>query len=285
MASVTRGNFLVWLRTVLQNNLCPRGYKRYIISNGSPFFSKKDICALMIVDLHDEPMPGFNRNRNLFDLKNPYTVTTLNQYKNPHHLVTVKSMCGGLLIHEESRLEYYMGDGCGVFCKAKEKWYIDVSDEQTVSFFDHFGAFTKANKKTKGYIMDYINPKFVKGTGIIENDKSSSFLLKVMPENRCPKVCKLLYDICYCNTLILHVKKPKNSKLTLKEICRKFGTVLRYNNNKNFCKMETMRRWFLNERLLFRQNVKVTNTKPNNGQKYIAYRNHYLIFKHSKKKN
>jgi hypothetical protein len=175
-----------------------------------------------------------------------------------------------------------MGKGGGVFCRAKEKWYIDVSEEQTVSFFDRFGAFTKANEKTKEYIMDYINSKFVKGTGIIESDNSRSFLLKVMlPENCYPEVCKLLYNICYCSTLILHVKKSEDSTLTLKQICRNFGTVQRYEENS--CVMETIRRKFLNERLLFRQNVKVTTTKPNNGQKYIAYRDHYLIYKCSKK--
>jgi hypothetical protein len=236
----------------------------------------------MTVDLYDEPMPQFNPNRSLLYWKNPYTVTLSEyRYENPRDPVTVMSMCGGLLIDEDSRLEYSMMERNGVVCRAKEKWYIDVSEEQTVNFFDHFGAFTKANEKTKEYIMDYINPKFVKGTGIIESDNSRSFLLKVMPpEKRCPKVCKELYDICYCSTLILHVKKPKNNTLTLKQICRNFGSVQKYEENS--CVMETIGRTFLNERLLFRQNVKVTTTEPNNGQEYIAHGDHYLIYKCSK---
>jgi hypothetical protein len=116
------------------------------------------------------------------------------------------------------------------YCDEKEKWYIDVEKDEAANFFDNFGHFS-GKEGINGYIMDYVNPVYIRGTKIEDENQSNSFLLKIIKPDvgnwRCPETCKMLFGHCSCNTATLKGYATAKGVFNRK-FCEVFGEVEKY---------------------------------------------------------
>jgi hypothetical protein len=192
---------------------------------------------------------------------------------------TVLVNCRGWLEKSEGnfRLFYQLlkVNGDTFYCSAKERWIVEVESSMAVSFFDNFGSFTKKDDE-KGYIMDYVNPEYKRGTKVNDGKDKTSYLLKVIKrddDGKCPDNCIAHSGDCSFNTITLRVKSKRNGVFN-EPFCNEFGEVKRYTFGGKECVLSSIKQEFIEDGIIPEINARIvgeTEEKPNNS-KYFEYK-------------
>jgi hypothetical protein len=239
--------FMISLKMVSLTDLCPYGYIRYNSKhiNEQNYLPSKKFCAELIIH--------YNLMERVVVQKSKFILTIVFSIELRESLNTdiIRKLCKAHYVcHPGSSPLVYdivILNKKTYYCKAKERWYIN-NKTNINSFYDDFGSFTRVGEK--GYIMDYVNPKYYElATKITDdNNESTSYLLGIsvpLLRRRCPFNCKMHLCKCFCKSAL---SIDNNAGISLKKICNLFGTAknVYINSGNHQCEMGSIRQAFLN---------------------------------------
>jgi hypothetical protein len=175
------------------------------------------------------------------------------------------SQCFGSYINTLGYIKYETQETeNAVYCKEKEKWYIEIFGVNFVSFFDDFGSYSKYVEAENIYTMDYTTNQY-KATGVkILDEKNNSVInfLKVIPLHlgQCShNNCRIVFDKCYCSLSAFIKVNGIVTKSALVQKCEEYGKVEKIFFEKKECKMVSIRKQFLNDKLCIYKIVEMDN--------------------------
>jgi hypothetical protein len=254
--------FMISLKMVSLIDLCPYGYIRYISKhiNEQNYSISKKFCAKLIIHYNIMARVESQKSKFILTIAFPVKLESIDT-----EVISKRCKAHYTSNPGSSPLVYdiiNINNSNTYYCKEKEKWYINNKTNIAIRFLDDFGSFTREGEK--GYIMDYVNPKYHElGTKIVDdNNDSSSYLMGIIASHikpQCPFNCKMHLCKCFCRSTL---SIDDNVGISLMKICKLFGTVKNVfiKNGDHQCEMRSIRQTFLNNGI-FNLRVKLIETK------------------------